>query len=134
MADVAAAARFPSTIRDRSIFPSQGKPIHVGATSPGSNLLMGSTLTMRKEKTRMQKTSLGLIVGAAILSAASLAHAQSATPIEGTPGSGTGKPTPSSTTGAAPNSAAPKSEGPHMPGGNPDRAPGSTQTHEPPAK
>jgi hypothetical protein len=62
-------------------------------------------------------------------------YAQTAAPIEGTPGSGVGKPTPLSTTRAAPNSAAPKSEGAaHMPGGNPDRAPASTQTHEPPAR
>jgi hypothetical protein len=84
----------------------------------------------------MRKTSsFGLVSGVAMLAAAPLVYAQSATPMEGTPGSGTGKPTPSSTTGAAPNSAAPKSEGAaHMPGGNPDRAPASTQTHEPPAK
>jgi hypothetical protein len=92
----------------------------------------------------MQKTSLVLFAGAAILAATSLANAQSATPIEGNPSivrpappvSGTVvMPASPSTTGAAPNSAAPKSEGAaHMPGGNPDRAPGSTQTHEPPAR
>jgi hypothetical protein len=90
----------------------------------------------------MQK--IGLLTAAAILAATALAYAQSATPIEGNPSvvrpappvSGTVvMPRSPSTTGAAPNSAAPKSEGaPHMPGGNPDRAPGSTQTHEPPAK
>jgi hypothetical protein len=91
----------------------------------------------------MRKSSLGLIAGAAILASAS-AYAQSATPIEGNPSTARPapappatmvRPAPPATTGAAPNSAAPKSEGaPHMPGGNPDRAPGSTQTHEPPAK
>jgi hypothetical protein len=87
----------------------------------------------------MQKTSLALIATAAILAATSLANAQSATPIEGNPS--TARPAPPvsgtvvmpaspSTTGAAP-----KSEGAaHMPGGNPDRAPASTQTHEPPAR
>jgi hypothetical protein len=92
----------------------------------------------------MQKVSFGLLTGAAILTATALAHAQSASPIEGSPSAV--RPTPPvsgavvmpaspSTTGAAPNSAAPKSEGAaHMPGGNPDRAPGSTQTHEPPAR
>jgi hypothetical protein len=76
--------------------------------------------------------------------ATSLVNAQSATPIEGNPSAARPAPPVSgtlvmpaspSTTGAAPNSAAPKSEGAaHMPGGNPDRAPGSTQTHEPPAR
>jgi hypothetical protein len=92
----------------------------------------------------MQKISFGLLTGAAILATTALACAQSVSPIEGNPSavrpappvSGTvvmpGSP---STTGAAPNSAAPKTDGAaHMPGGNPDRAPGSTQTHEPPAK
>jgi hypothetical protein len=92
----------------------------------------------------MQKISFGLLTGAAILAGTALAYAQSATPIEGNPSVGRPAPPVSgtvvmpaspSTTGAAPNSAAPKSEGaPHVPGGNPDRAPGSTQTHEPPAK
>jgi hypothetical protein len=84
----------------------------------------------------MRNTSFfGLVSGVAMLAAAPLVYAQSATPIEGTPGSGTGKPTPSSTTGAAPNSAAPKTEGAsRLPSGNPDRAPASTQTHEPPAR
>jgi hypothetical protein len=83
----------------------------------------------------MQQTSFGLFVGAAILAATAVVYAQTATPIEGTPGSGVGKPSPSSSTRAAPNSAAPKSEGAaHMPGGNPDRTPASTQTHEPPAQ
>ena len=89
----------------------------------------------------MQK-SLGLIAGAVILASAS-AYAQSATPIRGNPSTvrpaappaATVRPAPPATTGAAPNSAAPKSEGaPHMPGGNPDLPPGSTQTHEPPAR
>jgi len=90
----------------------------------------------------MQKVSFGLFTSAAILAATALVYAQSATPIEGNPSvvhpappSGAVMTAPPSTTGAAPNSAAPKSEGTaHMPGGNPDRAPGSTQTHEPPAK
>jgi hypothetical protein len=89
----------------------------------------------------MQKISFGLFTGAAILAATGLVYAQSATPIEGNPvvrpapPSGTVTTAPPATTGAAPNSAAPKSEGAaHMPGGNPDRAPGSTQTHEPPAR
>jgi hypothetical protein len=90
----------------------------------------------------MQKISLGLLTSAAILAATALVYAQSATPIEGNPSvvrpappSGTVMTAPRSTTGAAPNSAAPKSEGAaHMPGGNPDAPPGSTQTHEPPAK
>jgi hypothetical protein len=90
----------------------------------------------------MRKRSLALIAGAVILASAS-AFAQSATPLQGNPStvrpapppSGTMMPVSPSTTGAAPSSAAPKSEGAaHMPGGNPDRAPGSTQTHEPPAK
>jgi hypothetical protein len=93
----------------------------------------------------MRITSLALISGAALLVAASFAQAQSVTPIEGNPGAGqrteappragTNVPALPSTNGAAPNSAAPKTEGPaHMPGGNPDRAPGSSQTHEPPAR
>jgi hypothetical protein len=92
----------------------------------------------------MQKVPFGLLTGAAILAATALAYAQSASPIEGNPSavrpappvSGTVvMPTSPSTSGAAPNSAAPKSEGTaHMPGGNPDKAPGSTQTHEPPAR
>jgi hypothetical protein len=91
----------------------------------------------------MQKASFGLIVGASILAAAA-AHAQSATPLEGNPSTvrpapappaGMVRPAPPATTGAAPNSAAPNSAGAsHMPGGNPERPPGSTQTHEPPAK
>jgi hypothetical protein len=87
----------------------------------------------------MQKISFGLCAGAAILAATAVAYAQSATPIEGNPSvirpapSGT-MTAPPSTSGAAPNLAAPKSEGAHMPGGNPDRTPGSTQTHEPPAR
>jgi hypothetical protein len=90
----------------------------------------------------MQKKSLGLIAGAVILASAS-AYAQSATPLQGNPSTvrpaappaATVRPAPPATTGAAPNSAAPKSEGAaRVPGGNPDRAPGSTQTHEPPAK
>jgi hypothetical protein len=90
----------------------------------------------------MQKTTLALIAGAAILAAAS-AHGQSVTPTEGNPGSArpavppttTMRPAPPATTGAAPNSAVPNQVGsPHMPGGNPDGAPASTQTHEPPAK
>jgi hypothetical protein len=84
----------------------------------------------------MQKISLGLFAGAAILGATALVYAQSATPIEGNrsvvrpaaPGTST-------TSGAAPNSAVPNQVGTtHMPGGNPDRAPASSQTHEPPAK
>jgi hypothetical protein len=92
----------------------------------------------------MQKLSFGLLTGAAILAATALTYAQSATPIEGNPSvvrpappvSGTVvMPTSPSTSGAAPNSAAPKSDGAaHVPGGSPDRAPGSTQTHEPPAR
>jgi hypothetical protein len=91
----------------------------------------------------MRKTSLAVVTGAAILAAETLAHAQSVTPTEGNPStvrpaappSSMVRPTPPATTGAAPNSAAPSSGGAaHMPGGNPDRAPGSTQTHEPPAK
>ena len=91
----------------------------------------------------MQKVSFGLLTGAAILTATALAYAQSASPIEGNPSAVRPAPPVSgavvmpaspSTTGAAPNSAAPKEGGAHMPGGNPDRAPGSTQTHEPPAR
>ena len=75
---------------------------------------------------------------------ATIFHAQSVTPTEGNPPAvrpvpappaTAVRPAPPATTGAAPNSAAPNSGGAsHMPGGNPDRAPGSTQTHEPPAK
>jgi hypothetical protein len=85
----------------------------------------------------MQKFSLGLLAGAAILGATALVYAQSATPIEGNrsvvrPAAPSGS---STTSGAAPNSAVPNQVGsPHMPGGNPDRAPASSQTHEPPAK
>jgi hypothetical protein len=92
----------------------------------------------------MQKISLGLFAGAAILGATAFVYAQSATPIEGNrsvvrpaapSGSATAAPSGSTTTGAAPNSAVPNQLGsPHMPGGNPDRAPASSQTHEPPAK
>jgi hypothetical protein len=92
----------------------------------------------------MQKISFGLLTGAALLAATALAYAQSASPIEGNPSairpappvSGTMvMPTSPTTSGAAPSSAAPRSDGTaHMPGGNPDRAPGSTQTHEPPAR
>jgi hypothetical protein len=92
----------------------------------------------------MQKISFGLLTSAAILTATVLVYAQSASPIEGNPsvirpappvsGAVVMPPSPS-TTGAAPNSAAPKSDGAsHMPGGNPDRTPGSTETHEPPAR
>jgi hypothetical protein len=90
----------------------------------------------------MSKTSLGFIAIAAILGIAS-AHAQggSASPIQGNPSKARPAPVAPSTTGAgpatpaAPNSAAPNTGGAsHMPGGNPDRAPASTQTHEPPAK
>jgi hypothetical protein len=85
----------------------------------------------------MQKLSLGLFAGAAILGATALVYAQSVTPIEGNrsvvrPAAPSGT---STTSGAAPNSAVPNQVGsPHMPGGNPDRAPASSQTHEPPAK
>jgi hypothetical protein len=91
----------------------------------------------------MRKTSLAVISGAAILAVATLANAQSVTPTEGNPSTVRPvappatmvRPAPPATTGAAPNSAAPNSGGAaHMPGGNPDRPPGSTQTHEPPAK
>ena len=92
----------------------------------------------------MQKITFGLLTGAATLAATALAYAQSASPIEGNPSavrpappvSGTMvMPASPSTTGAAPNSAAPKSDGAaHLPGGNPDKAPGSTRTHEPPAR
>jgi hypothetical protein len=87
----------------------------------------------------MRKTPLAVIAAAAILAAAS-AHAQSVTPTEGNPGSARPAVPPTTgmrpaTTGAAPNSAVPNQVGsPHMPGGNPDRAPASSQTHEPPAK
>jgi hypothetical protein len=90
----------------------------------------------------MRKTTLALIVGTAILATAS-AYGQSVTPIEGNPGSARPavppttmmRPVSPATTGAAPNSAVPNQVGsPHMPGGNPDQAPASTQTHEPPAK
>jgi hypothetical protein len=90
----------------------------------------------------MQKSSLALIAAATIMAAAS-AHGQSVTPTEGNPGSARPavppttmtRPAPPATTGAAPNSAVPNQVGsPHMPGGNPDRAPASSQTHEPPAK
>jgi hypothetical protein len=92
----------------------------------------------------MRNTSLGMIAASVVLAAASSAYAQGATPIEGNPPStvrpGTAPPAttmrqaPPATTGAAPNSAAPNSGGAaHMPGGSPERTPGSTQTHEPPA-
>jgi hypothetical protein len=92
----------------------------------------------------MQRISFGLLTGAAILAATALVYAQSASPIEGNPSvvrpappvsGAVTMPTSPSTSGAAPNSAAPKSDGvSHMPSGNPDRTPLSTQTHEPPAR
>jgi hypothetical protein len=97
----------------------------------------------------MQKITFGLLTSAAILASTVLAYAQSASPIEGNPSGVRPEPPVSgtmvmpafpSTTGAAPNSAAPNSAAPksdgtaHLPGGNPDKAPGSTQTHEPPAR
>jgi hypothetical protein len=92
----------------------------------------------------MRKTLLVTVTGVAVLAAAASANAQSVTPTQGNPSAvrpvpappaTTVRPAPPATTGAAPNSAAPNSGGAsHMPGGNPDRAPGSTQTHEPPAK
>jgi hypothetical protein len=92
----------------------------------------------------MRKISIATVTGAAVLTAVACAHAQSITPTEGNPPAvrpvpappaTAVRPAPPATTGAAPNSAAPNSGGAsHMPGGNPDRAPGSTQTHEPPAK
>jgi hypothetical protein len=89
----------------------------------------------------MRKTSLGFIALAIIFVTAS-AHAQSATPTEGNPPAVRPAPlAPGTTTGATPRSTAPNSAAPinpagssHMPGGNPDRAPASSQTHEPPAK
>jgi hypothetical protein len=83
----------------------------------------------------MQKISLGLIASAVIFAAAS-AHAQSATPIEGNPSAVRPPPVAPSTTGAGPatRTAPTSTESSHMPGGNPDRAPASTQSHEPPAK
>jgi hypothetical protein len=89
----------------------------------------------------MQKLSLALAALAAIFVVAS-AHAQSVTPTEGNPPAVRPVPvTPGTTTGAAPRTTAPNSAAPvnpagssHMPGGNPDRAPASSQTHEPPAK
>jgi hypothetical protein len=98
------------------------------------NLLIRAALSGLQEEHEMQKISFGLFTGAAILGATALVYAQSATPIEGNPSvvrpappSGTVMTSPPSTTGAAPNSAAPKSDGAaHMPGGNPDRAPGSS--------
>jgi hypothetical protein len=88
----------------------------------------------------MRKTSFSLITVAAIFAATS-AHSQSATPTEGNPSAVRPAPVAPGTTGAAPRSTAPNSAAPinpagtsHMPGGNPDRAPASSQTHEPPAK
>jgi hypothetical protein len=136
----------------RSLVGARWSGFDAGATSGrhengcrgGGNLLIRLALGLLQGGYEMQKTSLVLIAGAAILAATSLANAQSATPIEGNPSAARPAPPVSgtvvmpaspSTTGAAPNSAAPKSEGAaHMPGGNPDRAPGSTQTHEPPAR
>jgi hypothetical protein len=116
----------------RSIVPIRGTGIQV--SSCGS-LRLRSTLAELNRERKMRKNTLGLIAGAAILAAMSIAHAQSTTPIEGTPGSGTGKPTPSPTSSAAPNSAALKTEGAgRVQSGNPDGAPESTQTREPPAK
>jgi hypothetical protein len=82
----------------------------------------------------MHKISLGLLSGAAILGATAFVYAQSATPIEGN--RSVVRPAPSgATTGTAPNSAVTNQVGTtHQPGGNPDRAPASTQTHEPPAR
>ena len=83
----------------------------------------------------MNKLSVGLFAGAAILGATALVYAQGPTPGEGNrsvvrPAAPSG-----ASTGVAPNSAVPNQLGStHMPGGNPDRAPASSQTHEPPAK
>ena len=81
----------------------------------------------------MHRTSIGLLAGAAILGATALVYAQPATPGEGN--RPVARPAAPSGTTIAPNSAVTNQVGTtHQSGGNPDRAPASTQTHEPPAR
>jgi hypothetical protein len=82
----------------------------------------------------MQRVSLGILAMTALL-AATPAYAQGVTPTEG---GSTVRPAPVSpgTTGAAPvqpRPAQPSGVG-HLPNGNPELPPASTQTHEPPGK
>jgi hypothetical protein len=79
----------------------------------------------------MQKSSLGLLAMAALLATTS-AYAQGATPTEGNRAVVRPAPvSPATTTGE--RTAQPSGIG-HMPNGNPETPPTSTQTHEPPAK
>jgi hypothetical protein len=83
----------------------------------------------------MQRSSLGLLAMAALLATTS-AYAQGSgtptTPTEGRPSTMRPAPvSPGTTTGSAP--AQPSGIG-HLPNGNPELPPTSTQTHEPPAK
>jgi hypothetical protein len=80
----------------------------------------------------MQRSSLGLLAMAALLASTSAYAQGSATPTEGNPPVVRPAPvSPGTTTGSAP--AQPAGIG-HLPDGNPERPPTSTQTHEPPAK
>jgi hypothetical protein len=80
----------------------------------------------------MQRSSLGLLGMAALLATTSAYAQGSATRTEGRPSTVRPAPvSPGTTNGAAP--AQPSGMG-HLPNGNPERSPTSTQTHEPPAK
>src|SRR5271154_5714940 len=98
------------------------------------NLFSGLALICTQEKIAMQRSSLGLLAMAALLATTSAYAQGSATPGR----SSTVRPAPASpgTTGAAPSQprpAQPSGVG-HLPNGNPERPPASTQTHEPPGK
>jgi hypothetical protein len=83
----------------------------------------------------MKKSSLGLIAMAALLATTSAYAQGSATPTEGNPPVVRPAPvSPGTTTGSAPAQPAQPSGIGHLPNGNPQRPPTSTQTHEPPAK
>jgi hypothetical protein len=76
--------------------------------------------------------SLGLIAIAALLATTSAYAQGSATPTEGMSSTKSPAPaSPSTTTGSAPST--PAGIG-HLPNGNPEKPPTSTETHEPPSK
>jgi hypothetical protein len=100
------------------------------------NLLSGLALISAQEEIVMQRSSLALLAMAALLATTSAYAQVSPTPAEGR--SSTARPAPVSpgTTGAAPaqpRPAQPSGVG-HLPNGNPELPPASTQTHEPPGK
>jgi hypothetical protein len=82
-----------------------------------------------------RSSSLGLLAMAALLAATSAYAQGSATPTEGRPSVVRPAPvSPGTTTGSAPGRPAQPSGIGHLPNGNPEQPPASTQTHEPPAK